>query len=150
MPVFKTNQLVKIDIERCWEFFSDPKNLVYITPPEMNFKILFPDPMPSMYPGMIISYRISPLIKIRMEWITEITHISKPHYFIDNQLKGPYSLWHHQHHFEVVPEGVMMTDTVTYTLPMGKIGQLIAGWFIRKKIISIFEHRRNVIDKTFI
>ncbi len=150
MPVFKTTQLVKTDINRCWEFFSDPENLAYITPPEMDFKILFPKPMPSMYPGMIISYLVSPLLKVRMEWITEITHVSKPHYFVDLQLKGPYSLWHHQHHFEVVPEGIKMTDIVTYTLPMGKIGELIAGWFIRRKIHSIFEYRQKVIDETFV
>jgi ligand-binding SRPBCC domain-containing protein len=149
MPVFQTTQLVKTDINRCWDFFSDPENLVLITPPQMDFKILFPIPMPSMYAGMIISYLVSPLFKLRMEWITEITHISRPNYFIDNQLKGPYVLWHHQHHFEVVTEGVKMTDIVTYTLPMGKVGDFFAGWFIRKKIQSIFEFRQKVIDKTF-
>lgn len=99
----------------------------------MNFKILFPNPMPSMYPGMIIRYLASPLFKLRMEWITEITHISKPDYFIDNQLKGPYTLWHHQHHFEVVEGGVKVTDIATYTLPMGKIGELFAGWVYPQK-----------------
>jgi ligand-binding SRPBCC domain-containing protein len=64
-------------------------------------------------------------------------------------LKGPYVLWHHQHHFEVVTEGVKMTDIVTYTLPMGKVGDFFAGWFILKKIQSIFEYRQKVIDKTF-
>ena len=149
MPVFQVTQMVKTDINRCWDFFSDPGNLAYITPPEMNFKILFPNPMPSMYPGMIIRYLVSPLFKIRMEWITEITHVSMHNYFIDLQLKGPYKIWHHQHHFEVVGDEVKMTDIVTYVLPLGKIGELVAGAMVRRKIKAIFEHRKKVIEHTF-
>lgn len=149
MPVFQVTQMVKTDINRCWDFFSNPGNLEYITPPEMNFKILFPNPMPAMYPGMIIRYLVSPLFKIRMEWITEITHVKEPNYFIDLQLKGPYTIWHHQHHFEVVGNEVKMTDIVTYSLPFGKLGELVAGAMVRKKIETIFEHRKRVIEHTF-
>ena len=149
MPVFQVTQMVKADINKCWDFFSNPGNLANITPPEMNFNILFPNPMPSMYPGMIIRYLVSPLLKIRMEWITEITHVSKPNYFIDLQLKGPYKIWHHQHHFEVVGDEIKMTDIVTYVLPFGKIGELIAGAMVRRKINAIFEYRKKVIEHTF-
>ena len=149
MPVFQVTQTVNADLDTCWDFFSNPKNLDYITPPEMNFNILFPDPMPAMYPGMIIRYRVSPLFKIRMEWITEISHVSKPNYFIDLQLKGPYKIWHHQHHFEAVGNGVKMTDIVTYTVPFGKIGDILAGAMIRRKIRAIFAYRKKVIEHTF-
>lgn len=149
MPVFTSTQFVKTDIEKCWSFFSDPSNLSVITPSEMNFRIRFPKPMPEMYPGMIIQYKVSPLLNIPMEWITEISHVSKPHYFVDLQLKGPYNLWHHQHLFEEVEGGVKMTDIVTYQLPLGGLGEFLAGWFVHRKVAAIFEYRSKVIDSAF-
>ena len=149
MPIFQVTQMVKTDINSCWDFFSDPTNLNYITPPEMNFNILFPDPIPTMYPGMIIRYLVSPLMKIRMEWLTEITHVSRLNYFVDSQLKGPYTIWHHQHHFEAIGEEVKMTDIVTYSLPFGKFGELVAGALVRRKIKAIFEYRKKVIENIF-
>ncbi len=98
MPVFQTTQIVNTTIGACWDFFSDPANLSVITPPDMNFRIIFPDPMPAMYEGLVIRYTVSPLFGIPMEWITEITHVKDKTYFVDNQLKGPFKLWHHQHY----------------------------------------------------
>jgi len=149
MPVFTSTQFVKTDIDTCWSFFSDPRNLSVITPKSMNFRILFPSPMPAMYPGIIIQYKVSPLLNIPMEWITEISHVSKPAYFVDLQLKGPYRLWHHQHLFEKVEGGIQMTDIVTYELPFGKFGEFLAGRFVHKKVAGIFEYRSKVIDSFF-
>lgn len=149
MPVFQTTQLIKTDINSCWRFFSDPANLANITPPAMKFIIKHPDPVPEMYEGMIIKYKVSPLFNIPVEWITEISHVSRPHYFVDNQLKGPYKVWHHQHFFEETVEGVKITDIVTYSLPLGFLGKLIAGRLVRKKVEGIFEYRRRIIESVF-
>lgn len=88
-------------------------------------------------------------MNIPMEWITEITSVSRPDSFVDYQLSGPYSVWHHQHHFEETPDGVLMTDIVTYKLPFGKIGELFAGSLVKRKIASIFDHRKKVIEEIF-
>ena len=149
MPVFKTSQLVRTDVLTCWNFFSDPSNLARITPPEMGFRILFPQPVPAMYPGMIIRYTVRPFPMFPVTWITEITQVDRLRYFIDNQVSGPYRLWHHQHIFEEVPEGVMMTDIVNYELPMGRLGSALAGKLVRQKIGKIFEYRSSVIGRFF-
>jgi ligand-binding SRPBCC domain-containing protein len=149
MPVFKTTQLVKTDVLTCWNFFSDPSNLARITPPEMGFKIRFPQPVPGMYAGMIIRYTVRPFPAFPVTWITEITHVDRLRYFVDNQVSGPYRLWHHQHIFEEVPGGVMMTDIVNYELPLGWLGAAIAGKQVRQKIGRIFEYRSSVIGKVF-
>lgn len=149
MPVFQTSQIIKTDLETCWEFFSNPANLARITPPDMNFIITFPQPVPDMYQGMIIKYRVSPLFKIPVEWITEISHVNKPHYFVDKQLKGPYSIWHHQHFFEQTNNGVKVIDIVNYSLPMALLTDLFVGSIIRKKVESIFSYRSQVIDRFF-
>lgn len=149
MPVYTTTQLINSGVDRCWSFFSNPANLAVITPGHMNFRIQFPQPVPEMYEGMIIVYKVSPLLNISVEWITEISKVSKPYYFVDKQLKGPYRVWHHQHFFEEIEGGMKITDIVTYSLPFGYIGRLVAGKYIHSEITKIFEHRRKVIDSIF-
>lgn len=149
MPVFKTSQLVRTDVLTCWNFFSDPSNLARITPPEMGFRILFPQPVPGMYAGMIIRYTVRPFPAFPVTWITEITQVDRLRYFVDNQVSGPYRLWHHQHIFEEVTEGVMMTDIVNYELPLGWLGAALGGKLVRRKIGKIFEYRSSVIGQFF-
>jgi len=149
MPVFQKTQRVDADLETCWNFFSNPANLSRITPPEMDFRILFPDPVPVMYAGMIIRYKVSPFSFMKVTWITEITQIKEKHFFIDNQVSGPYRLWHHQHFFRETPGGVEMTDIVNYELPFGFIGKLLAGRMVKRKVEAIFEYRTNVISRIF-
>ena len=88
----------------------------------MNFTINSNDLPTEMYAGMIISYKVSPIFKIPLNWVTEITQVDKKKYFVDEQRLGPYSFWHHQHLFEVVGDQVKMTDIVTYKPPFGIIG----------------------------
>jgi len=102
-----------------------------------------------MYPGMIIRYKVSPLFGIQLEWITEITQVREKEFFIDNQLKGPFSIWHHQHFFRQTPDGTEMKDIVTYEVPFGWPGSLIAGQIVRKRIEGIFAFRHAVIEKYF-
>lgn len=149
MPEYQTKQIVHTDLATCWEFFSNPANLSVITPPDMNFRITFPDPMPRMYQGLIIKYTVSPLLGVPLEWITEITQVKKFEYFIDNQVKGPFKVWHHQHFFKETAEGIEMHDVVNFQLPFGKLGELLGLWIVRKRIEGIFNFRRSVIEKRF-
>jgi len=145
---FKTVQFVPISLDNAWDFFSSPKNLKDITPASMNFEILSEIPS-KMYPGMIISYNVSPLPGYRVNWVTEITHVKENEYFVDRQLSGPYSIWHHEHHFKSVKGGVEMTDLLYYKLPFGAAGNLLNNWFIRKKVEGILSYRKKVLDEKF-
>ena len=146
---FKKQQLIRTSIEQVWDFISTPRNLREITPEAMNFEIMDSDIPDKMYPGMIISYKVSPLKWYRTTWVTEITHIEEKSFFIDEQRVGPYALWHHQHIIEPVEDGVLMTDIVSYKLPFGIFGSLAHKLFIRSKIESIFNYRYNVLEKRF-
>ena len=90
-----------------------------------------------MYPGMIISYKVSPLLNIKMNWVTEITQVKDKHFFIDEQRLGPYKMWHHQHFFERKDKCILMTDIVTYIPPFGILGD-IANVFLIKKDFQHF------------
>lgn len=115
----------------------------------MNFRILSGQLPETMYPGQIIRYKVSPLFGIPMTWVTEITEVNEPHFFIDEQRKGPYKLWHHEHLFEETQGGVLMTDTVHYQLPLGILGELMHPLLVKNRLEHIFEYRRNKVDALF-
>lgn len=142
------SQNFPISMGEAWDFFSNPANLGKITPPAMNFRIIhhLPD---KIYEGMFIQYRVSPIAGIPMEWITEITHVMEPFFFIDEQRKGPYAIWHHEHHFEEVAGGVKMTDKLYYSLPFGGLGKMLDKLFVKNKVQEIFEFRREVLQSFF-
>ena len=142
-------QILKSDLQTVWNFISSPNNLEKITPDDMSFKITSKNINESMYPGMIITYKVTPLLKIPLTWVTEITHVKEKNFFVDEQKIGPYKLWHHQHILKEVEEGVLMIDIITYQPPLGFIGALLNFLFIKKKVTHIFKFRYNVLEKLF-
>lgn len=137
-------------IDKAWEFFTSPLNLAKITPPNMGFVVTSDFKQGDrVYPGMIITYKISPLFGIKMNWMTEITHVKEHEYFVDEQRFGPYALWHHQHHFKTVDGGVQMTDMVNYAIGYGFIGRMANSLIVAKKLKQVFEFREKVIKEMF-
>jgi ligand-binding SRPBCC domain-containing protein len=104
-----TEQFIPISLTEAWDFFSSPANLAKITPAKMGFNIISKFHGEKMYPGQIIEYTVKPLLNIPLYWMTEITHVQEGAYFVDEQRFGPYTMWHHQHHFKAVPGGVKMS-----------------------------------------
>lgn len=146
---FKKKQVVKATIEQVWDFISRPENLKKITPDYMGFNIIGDHVPKKMYSGMIISYMVSPMLGIKTNWVTEITHIREKKYFVDEQRVGPYKIWHHQHHIEETDDGVLMTDIISYNPPFGFLGRIANSLFIKKKLNEIFEYRTEAVIKEF-
>ena len=115
----------------------------------MGFKINYMSGGEKMYPGQLITYKVNVLPGIPVNWVTEITHVQEPHYFVDEQRFGPYALWHHQHHFKETAAGVEMTDEVNYAIPFGFIGKLANSVFVGKEVKAIFDHRYKVLEDYF-
>jgi len=136
-------------MENAWAFFSDPANLCKITPSHLGFKIISKHHGEKMYPGQIIEYKVKPLMGIPLYWMTEITHVEEQKYFVDEQRFGPYSMWHHQHHFKPTKDGVLMTDIVHYKLPLYFLGDLAHGLFVKKQLKQIFDFRFEAAERLF-
>ncbi|MDP4283452.1 MAG: SRPBCC family protein [Bacteroidota bacterium] len=147
--VYNTEQFLPITIDTAWDFFSSANNLALITPPELDFKILTNLDGKEITEGMLINYRVKPLLNIPLNWKTEIVKIEKPGMFTDRQLKGPYKMWEHTHYFIQKDNGVLMKDKVKYQLPFGIIGQVAHSMFVRKKIEHIFIYRKEILNKIF-
>jgi ligand-binding SRPBCC domain-containing protein len=137
----KTVQNLPVSLNEAWAFFSNPGNLKEITPANMGFNIVSNHHGERMYAGQIIEYKVSPIGGIPLYWMTEITQVQDRQYFIDEQRFGPYSLWHHQHHFREIPGGVEMTDIVHYKLPLGFLGDIAHGMFVKRELKKIFAFR---------
>ncbi|MFN5032979.1 MAG: SRPBCC family protein [Flavobacteriia bacterium] len=148
MYQLKRQQLVKTDMATCWDFFSSPGNLQKITPKYMGFDVLTEVPE-KMYEGLMIEYRVRPLLGIPMNWITEITHVKEHQFFVDEQRKGPYRIWHHEHHFETVDNGVLMSDIVSYELPFGILGKIAHPILVQRKLNEIFDFRFEIVEEIF-
>ncbi len=142
-------QKLPITIQQAWEFFSSPTNLEKITPPNLSLKINQTEPLKRMYPGQLITYTVKPLLNIPLEWVTEITAVQEPTYFIDEQKFGPYTFWHHEHWFTPIPNGVLIEDHITYKVPFGPLGKLLHQLKIQPDLAQIFSYRSTALERLF-
>jgi ligand-binding SRPBCC domain-containing protein len=128
---------------------SSPANLGKITPAHMDFQILNNLNGEKMFAGQIIEYHVKPIAGIKMNWVTEITHVKDKEYFVDEQRFGPYSFWHHRHSFQLSDNGVDMFDDLHYKIPFGAIGRVANGILIKKQVLQIFDYRYKKLEEIF-
>jgi ligand-binding SRPBCC domain-containing protein len=148
VQLLKRTQFLPIGLGEAWSFFSDPANLSSITPDWLSFTMTC-EAAPQMYAGQILSYTIRPFPLCSLSWLTEITHVDEPHFFVDEQRMGPYAFWHHAHHFRQSDGGVLMDDIVHYKLPFGPLGGLVHALYVRKQLQEIFDYRKHTLEKLF-
>ena len=144
----RTQQL-NCDIDTAWNFFSSPYNLSKITPKDMGFVVLTDLKNDTMYKGMEIDYKVTPLFGIPMKWKTKITQVDLHKSFTDFQEKGPYKLWNHHHEFIENKDGVLMKDKLTYEMPYGVLGRITHTLIVKKKLKAIFDYRFQVLEELF-
>lgn len=135
--------------DQVFAFFSDIANLGVITPPELHFRIITPQPV-HLHSGSLIDYTIR-LYGVPMRWRTEITEWNPPHEFADQQLRGPYALWLHTHTFEEADAGreTVMRDNVRYALPLDPLGRL-AHPVVRRQLERIFRYRKQAVARALL
>lgn len=125
-------------------FFADAFNLERITPPFLRFRVVTPTPI-EMRVGTRIDYRLR-VRGIPLRWRTEITAWEPPLRFVDEQIRGPYRTWIHEHRFEAIEGGTRMIDTVQYAAPGGRPVELL---LVDRDVAEIFEFRRRALGQIF-
>jgi len=145
--VLRRTQLVHAELPAVFAFFEEPRNLEAITPPWLHFEVTSSS-TERVGLGTEISYRLRWQV-FPMRWHSRISEYEPGRLFADEMLRGPYSSWYHTHVFETVPEGVLMTDVVEYTLPLGPLGELVHTTIVRGQLERIFDFRRDAISRVF-
>lgn len=141
------HHFVPQELEKVFLCFADEKNLEKIIPPWFNFKVL-PKLHRVLRKGTLIDYTFK-IHGLPAKWRTEICEWHPPRSFLDIQLRGPFNLWHHEHFFEPCNGGTLLTDRITYRLPLGNLGTFFAESLVSKEINRFFDFRRKAIDRIF-
>jgi len=145
MYTLHRTQVVDMPLTHCWQFFANPRNLEVITPPWLNLRIQSDLPC-NIYPGLRIRYKVSPILGVPLTWLTEIVRVNEPHDFVDEQRRGPYRFWHHEHFFrELDPKHVAISDLICYTPPFGPLGKFLNGFIIQRQLLRILDFRARKI-----
>ncbi len=141
---FQSELWLPLSPAEIFPFFADAANLETLTPPWLNFKILTPTPI-AMHEGTLIDYRLR-VHGMPVRWRTRISAWEPPHRFVDEQLRGPYRQWIHEHTFEPRDGGTLCRDVVRYAVPLDL---LMHGLLVRPDITKIFAYREQALKKHF-
>lgn len=150
MKIYQLHKRINLPIskEDAWDFLSNPKNLQKLMPDEMGFNIIS-GAEKQAYSGQLIEYNVVPFKGFKTKWVTEITHVQKPDYFVDIQLYGPYKLWHHKHFIHEIENGVCIEDIVHYRVPLGLLGNMMHPILVKPKLEEIFKTRTTKMNELF-
>ena len=148
MQTLKEVTQVPASLESVFDFFNRPENLERLTPRFLKFRVLTPPPL-VMHNGAVFDYGIR-LLGLPMRWTSIITQYDPPYSFVDIQLRGPYSFWHHKHSFAQKSEGVEVTDEVHYDVGYSLAGNILNTLLIRHQLRLIFSYRQKAIQDLFI
>jgi len=140
----EARQVLPVPREAIFAFFADATNLQRLTPPWLQFYIVTPTPI-AMRSGAMIDYRLR-LHGLTLRWRSRIAVWDPPLSFVDEQVRGPYRSWRHEHLFEVTDAGTLCRDLVDYRV-LG--GRLIHRWLVRRDLLAIFAYRQQQLRKLF-
>jgi len=141
--VLEGTQRIQLSVERTFELFCDAFNLERITPPWLSFRVVTPRPI-EMREGTLLEYRLR-LHGVPVRWKTRISVWDPPHRFVDEQISGPYALWHHTHEFESDGDATVVRDRVRYRIGFGPLGAAALRLFVRRDVERIFDYRREAM-----
>lgn len=149
MKIYSLYSEIEVDtpLETVFSFFDKAQNLETMTPKNLSFKIMTPGDVPMAH-GTVIDYVVS-IMGIPQRWTSVIQKYNPPNYFVDTQIKGPYSFWYHEHQFLKIGQKTSIIDHVHYAVPFGVLGRLAHWLFIKRQLKGIFSHRLQFITEKF-
>lgn len=146
---FARSHKMPITQDVAWAFFSNPANLLQLTPPWARMADESLEKPKTVFAGLIQIYKMKILGVIPSCWVAEITHLDAPNSFIDEQKSGPFAFWHHRHSLKPIPNGVEVSDSIHYAMPFGPFGAIAHQLFVRRQLTEIFNYRTQMLEEFF-
>lgn len=143
------SQKLPITQDVAWAFFSNPANLLELTPDWAKMTDESPEKFKSIFTGMVQVLGIQLPLGIPGTWVAVITHVDAPNYFIDEQKAGPFQFWHHRHQIIPINGGVEVRDTLHYAIPFGIFGHIAHNLFVRNQLQELFDYRSQMLEEFF-
>jgi ligand-binding SRPBCC domain-containing protein len=140
--------LPRTSLDEVWEFLANPRTVAAVSPPDLGLRVTSEPPV-RVYPGLIVTYDLEVLPRVRWHWVTEVTHIREGRLLVDEQRFGPFRMWHHEHHLAAHDGGVEVRDLITYALPLGPLGVLADLVLVSHRLERTFAFRRRVLAQRF-
>jgi ligand-binding SRPBCC domain-containing protein len=144
---FKQEQFINRPLTEVWTFFSDTRNLEILTPEKVKLKNLYTELPYTVHKGQMLIYSLRPILNIPFKWTTKITEVKAGELFIDEQLRGPYGHWRHEHYFQEQDRGTLMIDIVHYKMPFYLPSFMVDLLGLHKRLKEIFEYRKAKIKE---
>ncbi len=149
MHTFHSEQYLPIPLEQAWEFFANPANLMVLTDSKMKMKMESENGLTPIFTGKVLKITVKLFGLFPSSFLSEMTEVKAPDYFIDKQLTGPFAFWQHKHLLTEIEGGTKITDDVTLKFPLGFIGVIAFHLFGKKYLQKIFAYRKLVLEKQF-
>jgi len=146
VPEFTTSCYIDAPIERVWAFHEAPDALEKLSPPGAGIRVV--SRTGGIGVGARLVIKVPVLGPIAAEWHAVHTACSPPNLFIDEQERGPFAYWHHEHRFEREGRGTRLTDAITYRLYGGPLIDLLGAPFVRLQLVPMFKFRHEITKKS--
>ena len=143
----KTSVTLPLEVDETFNFFADASNLEIITPPELCFNIVTPQPL-KITEGTEIDYHLR-LHGLPIAWRARITNWRPPFRFVDEQILGPYKLWFHIHRFFEYDGSTEVVDEVWYQLSLWPFGEIVYP-LVAAQLRRIFAFRKQAIRRALV
>jgi ligand-binding SRPBCC domain-containing protein len=143
------SQKLPITQDVAWAFFSNPMNLLTLTPEWAKMTDESPEKARQIFTGMVQVLGIKLPGGFPGKWLGVITHVEAPHYFIDEQKSGPFKFWLHRHQILPIQGGVEVRDTLHYAMPFGLFGEIAHSLLVRNQLQELFDYRAQVLEDFF-
>jgi ligand-binding SRPBCC domain-containing protein len=143
------SQKLPIAQDVAWAFFSNPANLLELTPEWAKMTDESPEKFKTLFTGMVQLLGVKLPGGIPSQWVAVITHVEAPHYFVDEQKSGPFKFWHHRHQILPVEGGVEVRDTLHYAMPFGFVGHIVHNLIVRNQLQELFDYRAKMLEDFF-
>lgn len=144
MYELRSEVIVPAPLDEIWPFFCDARNLERLTPSFLRFEVLTPEPI-DMRKGTLIDYKLR-IRGLPIRWRSEITAWEPRHRFVDEQRRGPYRCWIHEHTFEARGDETVARDYVQYD-HLG--GALVNRLMVGPDVLRIFAYREKMLRQIF-